>query len=86
MRRLFGIVLSATALVVAVGCNTPKQHDLRQPHVEEFNPPPEEARYNNPPEEKYRKRIEVKDQAAKMGNSSGMGTGPGLGASGVGGR
>jgi hypothetical protein len=79
MGRWFGLVAGMMA-VLAVGCHHSKKKELRAPHIEEFNPPPEEARYNNPPEDRYRKRPEIKDQAAQRpsaGMGGGMGGAPG---------
>ena len=72
MRRVFGQLAGVMALF-AIGCGTTTSHDLRQPHVEEFNPPPEEARYSNPPEDKYRKPQTIKDQAGQLGSGGSLG-------------
>lgn len=69
MRRLVGLI----AVLAAVGCQHGKP-EFRRPTVEEFNAPPEEARYNNPPESKYVKRQEQKDLAAQMGSNGSMGS------------
>ena len=76
MRRLY-FVLFAAAVAATTGCtwNQTKKFDLKQPKVEEFNPPPDEARYNNPPEDKYRKPPVSKD-LARQGGMGGMGGGP----------
>jgi hypothetical protein len=52
MRRVY-FALIVAGLASAVGCqwNQSKKYDFNQPKVEEFNPPPDEARYNNPPED-----------------------------------
>lgn len=90
MRRIVGLLIGVSALFTTAGCQTDQQHALRQPHVEEFNPPPEEARYNNPPEDKYRKPDSIKDQAGQMGSSMGPMMGDqgmgGMGGMGMGGR
>ena len=68
MRRTM-LLLLAACVTAAVGCqwNKAKKFDLSHPKVEEFNPPPDEARYNNPPEDKYRKPPVAKDLASKPG-------------------
>jgi hypothetical protein len=38
-----------------VGCQGPERHDTDVPLVMEFTPPPNEERYNNAPEQGYRK-------------------------------
>jgi hypothetical protein len=70
MGRLVGLL----AVLAAVGCQNNKTADFRRPRVEEFNAPPEEARYNNPPESKYVKRQEQKDLASQMGSNGSMGS------------
>jgi len=78
MRRVY-FVLFVAAIAVTTGCmwNQTKKFDLKQPKVEEFNPPPDEARYNNPPEDKYRKPPVSKDLASKPGAMGGGGGGIG---------
>jgi hypothetical protein len=63
-------------LLCLVGCQQTKQHNLQHPQVEEFNPPPDEARYNNPPEDRYRKPHTIKDQAGQLGSNGSMGFDP----------
>jgi hypothetical protein len=74
MRRILGLMVT----MAAVGCHTSEKKDLRSPHVEEFNPPPDEARYNHPPEDKYRKRHELKDQARPGAGQIVPGDGPAM--------
>jgi hypothetical protein len=69
MGRLVGLI----AVLAAVGCQHGNKAEFRRPTVEEFNAPPEEARYTNPPESKYVKRLEQKDLAASMGSNGSMG-------------
>jgi hypothetical protein len=81
MRRVMFLLL-AVGLSAAVGCqwNQAKKFDMTHPKVEEFNLPPNEARYNNPPEDKYRKPPITKDLASRpgaMGGPAMMGGGPG---------
>lgn len=88
MRRVC-FVLFVVMVAAATGCmwNQTKKFDMKQPKVEEFNPPPDEARYNNPPEDKYRKPPPSKDLASKP-NAGGGGIGPAMppGGGGFGGR
>ena len=74
MRRVY-FVLVVAGVAAATGCmfNQSKKHDMTRPKVEEFNPPPNEARYNNPPEDRYRKPPVAKDLASRPGA---MGGGP----------
>lgn len=70
MRRTGWGVLVGLA---AVGCNTPHKYDTSVPYVEEFRPPPDEARYNNPPEQGWKRpppKKEFKPGAAGMGGGS----------------
>lgn len=46
-------LLPVMLLICHLGCQTTDRSDLRVPHVEEFTPPPQENRYNNPPEAGY---------------------------------
>jgi hypothetical protein len=84
MRRVVFALLAA-GVCVTVGCqwNQSKKFDMTHPKVEEFNPPPDEARYNNPPEDKYRRPPVPKDMAAQPGA---MGGGPMMMNGGPGGR
>lgn len=81
MRRVVFLLLAA-GVTAAIGCNMfqSKKYDLSHPKVEEFNPPPDEARYNNPPEDKYRKPPVSKDLASKpgAGGMMPMTSGPGM--------
>ena len=69
------------ALAVTVGCQSDRtQHDLRVPLVEEFNAPPDEARFNNPPELGYRKPRPKKEFKPGFGGPGGPGgAGGGMG-------
>ena len=69
-RRIFAAFFTALTLCGS-GCYTAKKYDLSHPKIEEFNPPPKEARYDNPPEDKYRKPPISKDLASKP--NGGMG-------------
>jgi hypothetical protein len=70
MGRLVGLI----AVLAVAGCQHGNKPDYRRPTVEEFNAPPEEARYTNPPESKYVKRQEQKDLASQMGSNGSMGS------------
>jgi hypothetical protein len=72
MRRAVFMLLAA-GTVLAVGCmwNKSKKHDLSHPKVECYDPPPNEARYNNPPEEKFHKPPVAKDLASRPGAGGG---------------
>lgn len=63
MRRVYGLFAGMLSAAAVLGCHTAKKLDTRAPHVEEYNLPPDEVRYNNPPEDKYRRRHEMKDMA-----------------------
>lgn len=67
-----------------MGCHTVrKKYDTSVPVVEEWTPPPNEERYNNPPESGYKKPPARKD-AGKQGIGP-MGPGGFGGAAGPGG-
>jgi hypothetical protein len=59
------------------GCHTPK-YDLAAKYPEEFVTPPNEPRFDHPPESAYRKPPPKKDIAPGpgMGGPPGMGGGP----------
>lgn len=84
MRRVI-LLLLAAGLTTGLGCqwNQSKKFDMTHPKVESFDPPPNEARYNNPPEDKYRKPPVTKDLASKPGA---MGGGPAMMSGGPGGQ
>lgn len=71
-----GVVL---AILTAVGCASPEpKFPPPPPHVEEFVEPPDEARFNKPPEQGYRKPAVKKEfRPGPNGNMPGMGGGPG---------
>ncbi len=76
MRR--NVCLGLFAVALLVGCrNTSNKFDTSVPHVEEFNAPPKEARYDNPPESGYKKPAPKKE--FRPGPAQG---GPGGGAGG----
>ena len=81
MRRKAQIGWIAAALLaigLASGClNKSKKLDTNIQHSEEFNPPPKEARYDNPPESGYKKPAPKKEFRPGPGQG-----GPGGGASG----
>ena len=79
------LMLLAAGVTTGVGCqwNQSKKFDMTHPKVESFDPPPNEARYNNPPEDKYRKPPVTKDLASKPGA---MGGGPAMMSGGPGGQ
>ena len=66
------------AVLLAVGCHSSQPKlDTRTPHVEEFVVPPDEARFNQPPEQGYRKPALKKEfRPGPNGNMPGMGGGP----------
>lgn len=65
------------AVVAAVGCAQTPKPDTRPPtQVEEFVVPPDEARFNQPPELGYRKPPPKKEFKPGMGGGGGM---PGMG-------
>ncbi len=68
-------------LAAGTGCwRNAKKFDTSVPHVEEFNPPPKEARYDNPPESGYKKPPPKKEFKPGPG-----GAGGGMGGGGPGG-
>lgn len=71
-------VLVVGLLVVLGGCHAPK-HNLAARFPEEFVAPPDEARFNNPPESGYRHPPAKKE----FRPGPGMG-GPGMGGGGGG--
>jgi hypothetical protein len=74
--------VAVVAILAAVGCQSGAKPDLREPtRVEEFVAPPDEARFNQPPEMGYRKPPPKKEFKPGMG---GMGGGP-AGMGGMGG-
>jgi hypothetical protein len=80
MRRVVCLILSA-GVAAGLGCNwtQSKKLDMKHPKVEMFDPPPDEARYNLPPEDKYRKPPVNKELASRSGAGGGpmMMGGPG---------
>lgn len=89
MRRVC-LILFVAAVATTTGCawNQSKKYEMKHPKIEEFNPPPDEARYNNPPEDKYRKPPVTKDLASQPGSMGGVGPSmpSGGGGGGFGGR
>lgn len=84
-----GIVpsLFLIVLLLSAGCETHRAQSLpKQPRVEEFNAPPDEARYSTPAESKYIKPKKMVDLASKLGQDA-VGAGPSSmpGAGGAGG-
>ncbi len=80
-RRLAGCAGWVIGAVGVAGCHT-VQYDTRVPMVEEFRAPPDEARFNNPQEQGYRKpppKKEFKPNPGAMGGGQGMGMGSGPG-------
>jgi len=69
------------ALLLATGAElgcwrTSKKYDTSVPHVEEFNAPPKETRYETPPESGYKKPPPKKEFRPGPGQG-GPGNGPG---------
>jgi hypothetical protein len=75
MRLRWATLLGLSLL--CVGCYKP-MYDVSVPHVQEYRVPPDEPRFNNPPENGYKK------VAPKKEFKPGMGAG-GAGAGGMGG-
>jgi len=80
MRRSFcGII--AGILGIVLGCQS-KKYDVNVPVVEEYRVAPDEARFNTPPEQGYRKpapKKEFKPGIGPGGPGGGMGGGqPGM--------
>ncbi len=77
MRRSAWWVVFGLAACVVVGCQGTDKHDTDVPLVMEFVTPPDEERFNNAPEQGYRK------PAAKKEFKPGFGGGPGAGGAGA---
>ena len=73
----------AGALAAAVGCHQ-VEYDTRVPLVEEFRVAPDEERFNNPPEQGYRKPPPKKEFKPGLGGPMGPGGGGGGGRGGPG--
>ena len=65
----------AVMLVAMAGCHHDK-YNIKPPHVEEYNLPPDEPRYNLPDTAPYRKPPPQKDEKTLLGRP-GNGGGPG---------
>ena len=61
-------------ITMVAGCYTPK-HDVSVPLVEEFKVAPNETRFDNPPEQGYRKPPPKKEFKPGMGGGAGGGMG-----------
>jgi hypothetical protein len=62
--------------LLTVGCETHRTQSLpKQPRIEEFNAPPDEARYSTPQESNYVKPKRMVDLASKFGQDA-VGAGP----------
>jgi hypothetical protein len=89
MCRKLKFLLFICAGLGVLGCNEVRQQRTKVPIVEEFNVPPDEERYNQPPEAAYRKPTIKKDvnirQAIGPGGPSSAGGGGGFGGPGGGG-
>jgi len=82
MRRSWGwwaIGLIAVGVSALAGCKT-DSINTKVPHVEEFTPPPDEERFNNPHEQGYKPPRPKKEFKPGLGGPSG----PGSGGSGLG--
>lgn len=75
MRRSAWWVLFAIA--VSVGCQGTDKHETDVPLVMEFVPPPDEERFNNAPEQGYRKPPTKKEFKPGFGGPGGGGGGGG---------
>ena len=79
MRRWWHGVVAGGLGAVALGCHT-VEHDTRVPLVEEWKAPPNEDRFDNAPEQGYKKPPPKKEWGAKPGMAgSAMGGGPQFG-------
>lgn len=85
MRRARGWwTVGVFGLTATVGCYSTDSKDTSAPFVEEFRVPPNEERFNNPPELGYRKsepKPEFKPSAGGLGGPSGPGGMSGMGGS-----
>ena len=79
MRRTL-IALTFVSLVAALGCHKDKYH-MSAKFEEDYVLPPDEPRFNNPPESGYKKP--TKRKADDVRNSPGLGSNGGGGAGGV---
>lgn len=70
--RILGLAIGVAAIV---GCHHDK-YNIKPPHVEEYNIPPDEARYNLPDTAGYKKPPAEKDEKTLLGRP-GNGSGPG---------
>ncbi|WP_193619395.1 hypothetical protein [Fimbriiglobus ruber] len=79
-------VLVAT-VTATTGCYTTKKYDTTVPMIEEFRDPPDEDRFNNPPEQAPKKAEPKKEFKPGFGAGSGGGGGGGggMGGGGMGG-
>lgn len=83
------LTLAGVALAAALGCQHQKPQ-LACEFPEEYNLPPDEARFNNPPESGYKKPPPKKETKPGMGGGgmggggfgNGMGGGSGMGGPG----
>jgi hypothetical protein len=86
MRRMFWIGIALVA-VSSVGCHRDK-YNLAATFDEEYVLPPDEARFNNPPESGYKKPAKKRDTDVRngpgIGNGGGGGSGLGFGRGGGG--
>lgn len=73
MRGALRILVLATGMALLVGCHHDK-YNMRPPHVEEYNLPPDEARYNLPDTAPYRKPPAQPKDDKSGGGSKGMST------------
>lgn len=63
---------AVVGLLALAGCNTP-QYDVSVPIVQEYRVPPDEPRFNNPPENGYKKPPPKKEFKPGMGGPGGPG-------------
>jgi hypothetical protein len=64
------------ALLVSLGCHHDK-YGIKTSHPEELTVPPDEPRYNNPPQSEYKKPPPKKEFRPGMGAPGGPGGGMG---------
>ena len=82
MRRLF-VTLAVVSLVAGAGCHRDK-YNLSAKFEEDYVLPPDEARFNNPPESGYKKSTKKREtdvRNAPGGLSGGSASGGGAGGS-----
>ena len=75
MRGALRTLVLAIGMALLIGCHHDK-YNLKPPHVEEYNLPPDEARYNLPDTAPYRKPPAPKEDKTMTGGKQGGGMTP----------